>query len=315
MIGGSPHSNNTLTAHDLKRIALALGGHPDGKGWRARCPAHEGVDRNLSIWIQDGLLGLKCWSHNCPRRHILYAMIDRGLLPDFRGYRGVYRTRAMNERPAQVRAPVVNDNSRFARRIWDESIPVGESKLAKTYFECRPGGLGVPASCTELRFHPRCPRRAERLPAIVGRIVCALSGQFRAIHRIFLTADGRDRLRDGHDKLSLGRTIGGVVCLNPYNSVGQSLVLTQSVEDGLVCLAAGCLPCWAAPGDTIMASFPVLPRLVGGLTVVCDNDESGLKAAEKVLERYRQAGVPAVSVAPPNHKDANELWGALHAQR
>ena len=59
----------------------------------------------------------------------------------------------------------------------------------------------------------------------------------------------------------------------------------------------------------------MLPRLVGGLTVVCDNDQSGLAAAQKVVVRYERAGLPAVSMAPPNHKDANELWGALYAQR
>jgi hypothetical protein len=92
-------------------------------------------------------------------------------------------------------------------------------------------------------------------------------------------------------------------------------VLTQSVEDGVACLADGCSPCWVAPGDAIMASFPLQPRLIEGLTIVCDNDQSGLAAAQKVLERYHNANLPAVKVAPPDHKDANELWGARHAQR
>jgi hypothetical protein len=95
MIGGSPYSNKTLTAHDLKRIALALGGRPNGSGWRARCPAHEGADRNLSLWVQDDHLGLKCWSHSCSRRDILYSIIDRGYAASQRPARqGVGQRRA-----------------------------------------------------------------------------------------------------------------------------------------------------------------------------------------------------------------------------
>jgi hypothetical protein len=47
-------------------IAMALGGHRSGNGWRAQCPAHGGDGYNLAI--SEGANGkplLHCHSHGC----------------------------------------------------------------------------------------------------------------------------------------------------------------------------------------------------------------------------------------------------------
>ena len=44
-------------------------------GWRARCPAHGGEDRNLSIKVgKTGAIIVRCWSHGCGFDEIVAAV-------------------------------------------------------------------------------------------------------------------------------------------------------------------------------------------------------------------------------------------------
>ena len=64
-----------MTAVNAGELSAQNDGRPAGPGYyRLRCPAHSGMDRNLSIWDgTDGRVGAKCHSHNCSYRDIMAA--------------------------------------------------------------------------------------------------------------------------------------------------------------------------------------------------------------------------------------------------
>ena len=64
---------------NAETIAKALGGHRSGRGWLARCPAHD--DRNPSLSIRDGGDGkVLVYCHaGCSQEAVVAALKDRGL--------------------------------------------------------------------------------------------------------------------------------------------------------------------------------------------------------------------------------------------
>ena len=75
---GSVIRNSPSGISTAAKIAeSAPGGYTrDGEAYRIACPcpAHEGDDRNLKIWDEDGRLGAFCWSHNCEYKDIMAAL-------------------------------------------------------------------------------------------------------------------------------------------------------------------------------------------------------------------------------------------------
>ncbi len=70
-----------LQGPDAKAIALALGGKKSGKGWIARCPAHD--DQNPSLSINEGAKGrvlVRCHA-GCSQAEVVAALKARDLWP------------------------------------------------------------------------------------------------------------------------------------------------------------------------------------------------------------------------------------------
>jgi hypothetical protein len=56
-------------------VAALPGGRFEGEKYRARCPAHDGEHRNLSVWAdENGIACFKCWSHGCSTKEIVAAL-------------------------------------------------------------------------------------------------------------------------------------------------------------------------------------------------------------------------------------------------
>jgi hypothetical protein len=65
--------------------------------------------------------------------------------------------------PFPARKP--HANSDFWRRIWEETKPIAGT-IAAQYLASR--GLPLPDDDEAIRFHPRCPFKGQRAPAMVG---------------------------------------------------------------------------------------------------------------------------------------------------
>jgi putative DNA primase/helicase len=147
MIGTSPYSNNTLTAHDLKRIGLALGGQPDGKGWRARCPVQDDQNPSLSLRSGDTVsLLVKCWA-GCDPKDILAELRRRGLLDDPAEPRQEQPRTQRLEPPLDARAKV--------ERVLVLCQPIRGTVAERYLRDFR--GVDLPSSGDALRFLPAKP--------------------------------------------------------------------------------------------------------------------------------------------------------------
>ena len=81
----------------------------------------------------------------------------------------------------------------LARRIWGEAVPPAGT-LVEAYLRGR--GLALPVGAP-LRFHPACPRGAERWPAMLALMTDPVTGEPCGVHRTFLTRDGGGKAPEG----------------------------------------------------------------------------------------------------------------------
>jgi putative DNA primase/helicase len=204
----------------------------------------------------------------------------------------------------------------LAARLWREAVPAVGSPVARYLagrgLELPPAGLfsADPAdhrNACPLRFHPACPRGAERLPAMVALMTDPTSGEPCGVHRTFLLPDGTGKA-PGEAKMMLGGA--GAVRLTPDAEVAQALGIAEGIETSLAIMQRGWSPVWATGSAPGIKRFPVLPG-IECLTVFPDADDGGasLRAAQQCAERWHAAGVAVRFGTPPAGTDFADLAG------
>ncbi|WP_406854382.1 toprim domain-containing protein [Alsobacter sp. KACC 23698] len=194
--------------------------------------------------------------------------------------------RHANSPAVDVDASIGRSRLRLALKIWRESVSA-DGTLAAAYLAQR--GLS-PSTAT--RFHAACAMkvsegRYEPFPAMVHSMVDITTGQMRAVHRTFLSYDGRKIANIA--KRVLGSSSGTAVDLCPEVEVTTGLGITEGVETGLTLVQRGWRPVWALGSAGAIARFPVLPG-VEALTIFADHDMAGLSAARDCATRWLKAG-------------------------
>lgn len=197
----------------------------------------------------------------------------------------------------------------LARRIWREAVPADTAgSLVPVYLESR--GLALEPGAP-LRFHPECPRGAERWPAMLALMTDPTTGVACGVHRTFLARDG-ERKAPGPlpAKMMAGRA--GVVRLVADEDVTLGLGVAEGIETAVsVMQRFGWRPVWAATSAGGIRGFPVLAG-VEAATIFADRDGAGLEAAEACARRWAEAGREARICAPPTG-DFNDLASRIAA--
>ena len=278
-----------LTDHtSAELIARELKAKRDGRGWMARCPAHDDRTPSLSIRQAEDRVLVHCFA-GCSQEALISVLRARNLWlssPDNRLSRPS-RVSRREAKPASSQGLDV-DHDREARvdgakRWWRETDPLRGS-LGEHYFvEHRKLDIGAVPQLPHLRWHPRAR-------AVVALMTDAVSGEPVGVHRTFLDPNGAKIKRK-----MLG--VQGVVRLSLDDAVTASLGLTEGIEDGLAVLLSGWSPVWSATSAGAIAKFPVLGG-IESLTVFADADAAGLQSAEVCKDRWRLAGREAVIAAP-----------------
>ena len=172
----------------------------------------------------------------------------------------------------------------LARRVWGDAVqPVGT--LVEAYLRGR--GLALPGGAP-VRFHPACPRGAERLPAMLCLMSDPVTGEPCGVHRTFLTRDGSGKAPEGPNgerpKMMAGRS--GVVRLVPDQEVGTGLGIAEGNREGARHHAAQRLaPCL---GPRRRRRDPNLPR------VARDREPDGFRRHGRPGNRGRARLLPAM---------------------
>jgi hypothetical protein len=262
----------------------------------ASCPFHTDPEPSFTVY-QDHYHCFGCGEHGDV---IDWLTAQRGM--SFREALAYLGAPDSGRRAAPVqpvaRASRASDNRAAAMRIWGEALDPRRSIVAD-YLSTR--GLCLPPEPV-LRFHPECPCRDRKLPAMVALLSDPVTGEpTGGIHRTFLRPDGSGKAEiEGGAKRMLGPW--GVVRL--YEPETAGIGLGEGIETALaVTQRIGWGPVWAACTAGGFAHVP--PLVMRTLNLFIDNDDTGvsLREAETCKERWIAAGLEVVIHEPPEGTD------------
>jgi hypothetical protein len=190
-----------------------------------------------------------------------------------------------------------------AKAIWTEAREARGS-IVEAYLSSR--GLYLPADVRCIRYHPRCARGAERLPAMIAEMRSATTDEFLGVHRTFIKQDGSGKAEVEPQRMVLGSMAGAAVKVSADEDVSLGIAICEGIEDALAVVGAGWRPVWSCISAGGISAFPLLGG-VEALTVFADADRTGLRAAQRAVQRWQEAGRQSRIVVPKNAKDFDEV--------
>ena len=221
-----------MNATDVAR-RLGLRRYP--RSWRGRCPACDYLGTFSVRAGRDGRALLFCAS--CPDRDVLVDAVARAI-----GQEPQHKPR---DDPSAVTRQRKQD---AALRLWSGSEPATGTP-ADAYLAHR--GLPGLAASPALRFRGDTPHpEGGKLPAMVA-LVCDAAGAPIAVHRTYITRDGRKAAVEPA-KASLGPVWGGAIRLHPI-AAGAPLIIGEGIESAASAGRLLGLPAWAAVSAGNMA--------------------------------------------------------------
>ena len=254
----------------LDKYARQLGGEAGGNRILCPGPGHSRADRSLSVtFTADGSFMVHSFAGDdfaeC-RDHVkaVLGLDDREPQP---------------LSPAPVRLLDKAEQIARAMHLWAEAVLLPGTP-AEAYLASR----GLSYDGDALRFHPACPFRQERHPAMVGLMTDIITGEPTGIHRTALLPDGSGKAAPG--KMMMGRAQRAAVRLSGDETVTHGLAIAEGIETAL---AAPFRPIWACLSAATMTAFPILSG-VEALTIFADHDAAGIRAANDAGKRWHQAG-------------------------
>jgi phage/plasmid primase-like uncharacterized protein len=127
-----------------------------------------------------------------------------------------------------------------------------------------------------------------------------------AVHRTYLTLDGRIKAPVSNPKMTLGPIGGGAIRLAP---AGPVLGVAEGIETALSAMQATGIPVWAAlSAGGIEALHLPDPPLAAEMVIFADHDPRGRCAAETAAARWHAQGRKVRICLPPEPgSDFNDL--------
>ncbi len=212
--------------------------------------------------------------------------------------------RAPREKPEATEGPRKTPGH---LRLWSEAHPVKEGDAVWKYLQNR--GLDPRLAPADIRTHEALlysddAEEKSRWPAMLSRMTDA-SGVVTAIHRTYLTDDGRKAPVSSPKKITAGATHGAVAQLGVPDAV---MGIAEGVETALAAAQWFEMAVWAAIGAENLASFEAVPPGVKRFIIFADNDANfvGQEAAYRLAKRLCGRGF-SVEVALPETPGADWL--------
>lgn len=252
-------------------VAALADGRRNGNWIRANCPwcSTTRSDRPLAAAVDDPS------SWHCFRCHREEEFKD-----------GERRGRQDNARKLELRDDAEKRKA-TALELWEQAVPVRTGDPVDLYLR---GRQLVPPNDSltwpdALRLHARLWHPHDRCehPAMVAQVVSA-SGMPTAVHRTYLTHDGRKALLRPA-KMSLGPIRGCAIRLAPGNRV----IVAEGIESAL---GAAMVHRDLAPWSAISAGgieTLAIPRDLQRIVCARDRGKAGRRAANILRERVEQA--------------------------
>lgn len=226
---------------------------------------------------------------------------------------------------ARLVAQATAERQHQQRQQWTDNA----QRIAKLWAECQPLQLGDPVmryltrrglgdlwplpSC--LRLHRGLTywhegRELGQFPAMVAPIVSPI-GQTVALHRTYLTADGRKADLPTPKKLTgaAGSLAGAAIPLGRCQN--EMMGIAEGIETALAAWAGSGIPTVAASCASSLANWQ-WPASVRRIVVFADHDRAGLEAAQRLKARGVQASLSVALITPST---PGTDWCDVWAQR
>jgi len=256
--------------------------------------------------------------YGCYRQGIseTWSAADRATLtPEQRVALARQVTAATRRREAQQHQQWATNAQRIAK-VWAETVPLVPGDPVTLYLKQR-GMAGVWPLPGLLRLHRALPywHGAEKLgtfPAMVAPII-AVDGRMVALHRTYLTADGRKAGVPSPKKLTgVAGSLAGA-CIPLHKPLRGCIGVAEGIETALAAWCASAVPTVATycAGNLSSWRWPVgLQRLV----IFADHDRAGQDAAQALLLRAVRAGLQSSVLTPTEAgADWSDVWAARGA--
>ena len=280
-------------------IAKTLGGRRSGKGWSARCPAHDDRTPSLSLSdSSDGKVLVHCHA-GCQQGEVISQLRAIGLWAQHGAgslrYAASHRTTTSSN---PDRADFKRSES--ALSIWRAGKPAGGTMI-ETYLGSR--DLRLPKT-SRLRFHP-CLKHpsGDSWPCMIALVTRGADDVPIAVHRTFLARGGPGKPPVNPQKMMLGPCRGGAVRLAEASDV---LMVGEGIETCLAAMQETGHPAWAALSTSGLRTLD-LPKSVRDVIVLADGDVPGEAAARDCGLRWKREGRRVRIARPPRGMDFNDM--------
>ena len=241
---------------------------------------------------------------------------------DFEGYKMPSATINLLDKNQRLKPPVCADfagmekveqievEKRHRLNVLQNIWAVGRNPngtLVEAYLSNRL--VKMPPQSKAVRFFPNARFMGREVLAMGAAISNPISQEFCGIHWTHLTPNGeKGELNKIIAKGSQKR--GAVIMLSPFEAVGEVLGIGEGIETTLSLRqlqGLSELPVWALVDSGNLAKFAPLDK-VKHLIIAVDNDEAGIKAANKCQENWVAAGKKVTLITPPQLKtDLNDF--------
>lgn len=225
-------------------------------------------------------------------------------------HRRIAQARA--EREAHQREQRAANAERNAR-IWAEARPPIPGDPLTLYLKRR-GFVGVWPLPKNLRLHRSLAYWDDGQE--IGRFPCMLaplvdnSGRMLAVHRTYLTADGRKADVPSPKKLTGAAGSLGGSCIPLHSPVRGSLGIAEGIETALAAWCGSGVPTVAAYSGGNLAAWR-WPEGLQRLVIFGDADDAGRKAAAELKGRALRAGLRCEVLMPSDEgSDWCDVWSA-----
>ncbi len=233
-------------------------------------------------------------------KKLLSALHGKGMLTD-----SAVATQEREDRNNKRKLSTIKQVS----RTWDMCRPLPGS-LGENYLisRCIPDAIKEPA----IKFHPAIKNKesGKFLPALVFKASMNPTGPVTAIHRIYLTLDGKRKAELENPKMALGELKGSGIW---FGTPGPKLYIAEGPENALSLIQTGALFVVSAISSGNMGNL-IIPQGVEMVVLAGDNDQAGKLATKKAIYNYVKQGHVCKAMYPLAGYDWNSRLMALEQE-
>jgi phage/plasmid primase-like uncharacterized protein len=287
--------------------------HVAANEWAGPCPSCGGDDR-FAVNTRKQVFNCRGCGASGGVIDLVMLALGVGFADAVAGLAGASPNLGTPRRPKAAPREAETDEEEATRKnhlalaIFDGARSIRGS-LAETYLVAVRGVDidQIPDLDSVLRFEPRCPFGAERLPALIALVRDIVTNERVAIQRTAIDSDGRKI-----DRWGLGPKKGGAIRLWPTAGilvVGEGLETVASAATRIPYRGAPLQPAWALIDRANLSNFPILAN-VERLIILVDHDANGhgQAAAAVCAKRWSAAGREVIRLTPDaSGTDFNDL--------